>query len=341
MQVKKIVVIGGGTGTFSVLSALRNGPSEVTAIVSTADDGGSTGTLRDELGVLPPGDLRQALVALSPDSRVLRDLFNYRFSEGSLTGHNFGNLMLSALEKVTGSFDRAVVEAGQILAIQGKVVPVTTDNMSLIAKTADGGQVNGEHSIEEHIWGGGSDVVDIELAQKCTLHPLAKQAIMEADLIVIAPGSIFTSLIPNLLVDGMKDALRKTKAKVAYIVNLMTEKGQTGEYFVQDFVELIERYMGEGMLDFAVYNIVQPAPDLLERYKKEMERTSVRIDPKRRKGRSYQLVGANLLRTKPPTLPQDADPLYATRTLIRHDAKKLAKVLTALIYLKEAQRYLK
>jgi uncharacterized cofD-like protein len=341
MQVKKIVVIGGGTGTFAVLSALRDGPCEVTAIVSAADDGGSTGVLRDELGVLPPGDLRQALVALSPDSRVLRDLFNYRFSEGSLSGHSFGNLLLSALEKVTGSFDKAVVEAGRILAVQGKVVPVTIDDMRLIAETADGGSVNGEHAIDEHIWNGGADVIRMKLASHCTLHPLAHEAIMQADLIVIAPGSIFTSLIPNLLVDGMKDALRKTKAKIAYVVNLMTERGQTGSYYVQDFVDLLEHYLGKGMVDFAVYNIARPAPDLLERYKKEMERTPVRIDAKRRRGLSYQLVGANLLRTKPPKLPPDADPLYAVRTLIRHDAKKLAKVLTALVYLKEAQRFLK
>lgn len=337
---KRIVVIGGGTGTFAVLQALRDGPSEVTAIVSTADDGGSTGILRDELGVLPPGDLRQALVALSDDSRVLRDLFTYRFDEGSLAGHSFGNLLISALEKVTGRFDRAVIEAGKILAIKGQVIPVTTDQMRLIARTADGKQVKGEHAIEDHIWGGGSDVVDMRLAAPCELHPLARLALMEADLIVIAPGSIYTSLIPNLLVKGMKEALTKTSAKLAYVVNLMTEKGQTGEYFVQDFVNLLERYLGKGMVDFAVYNTTKPTADLLERYKKEMERIPVLLDSKRRK-LTYQLVGTNLLRAKPPVLPPTMDRLAATRTLIRHDAGKLTKVLNALTYLKEAQKYLK
>lgn len=339
-SMKKVVVIGGGTGTFAVLQALRDGPCEITAIVSTADDGGSTGILRDELGVLPPGDLRQALVALSADSEILRDLFNYRFGEGSLKGHNFGNLLLSALEKVTGRFDHAVLEAGKILAIRGRVIPVTTDQMRLIADTADKQKINGEHAIEEHIWHGESDVVNVRLAERCKLHPLAKEALLAADLIVIAPGSIFTSLIPNLLVDGMKETLKATRAKLAYVINLMTEKGQTGSYSVQDFVDLMEKYLGKGMIDYAVYNKARPSSELLDLYKKEMERSPVSIDRKRRRGLSYQLVGANLLRTKPPVLPANVDRLAATRTLIRHDARKLSNVLTALVYLREAQKYL-
>jgi uncharacterized cofD-like protein len=340
MPAKNIVVIGGGTGTFAVLQALRDSNSSVTAIVSTADDGGSTGILRDELGVLPPGDLRQALVALSDDSTVLRDLFTYRFQEGSLAGHSFGNLLISALEKVTGRFDEAVIEAGKILAIKGRVIPVTTDQMRLVAQTADGGHVSGEHAIEDHIWNGESDVVDMRLEKPCELHPLAKHALMQADLIVIAPGSIYTSLIPNLLVNEMQETLKKTRAKIAYVVNLMTEKGQTGSYFVQDFVDLLERYLGEGMVDFAVYNTASPSKDLLERYKREMERVPVYRDLRRRKV-PYQMVGADLLRNKPPVLPEGMDRLAATRTLIRHDAKKLTRVLQALTYLKEAQKYLK
>lgn len=335
------MVIGGGTGTFAVLQALRDGASEVTAIVSTADDGGSTGILRDELGVLPPGDLRQALVALSNDSQVLRDLFTYRFTEGSLSGHSFGNLLISALEKVTGTFDKAVIEAGKILAIKGKVIPVTMDQMRLIGRTDDGKLIHGEHAIEEHIWGGTSTVTKIGLESACSVHPLARQAILQADLIVIAPGSIYTSLIPNLLVDGVNEALRKTRAKVAYVVNLMTEKGQTGSYYVQDFVDLLEDYLGDGMVDFAVFNTAKPRPELLSRYKKEMERSPVLLDPKRRKGLTYQLVGANLLRTKAPELPPSSDRLQVTRTLIRHDARKLSHVLNSLTYLKEAQKYLK
>ncbi len=337
---KKVVVIGGGTGTFSVLQALRDSPFEISAIVSTADDGGSTGILRDELGVLPPGDLRQALVALSADSSVLRDLFNYRFKEGSLSGHSFGNLLLSALEKVTGKFDQAVLEAGKILAINGQVIPVTTDQMHLFAQTLDGKTVSGEHAIEQHLWSEKEHINKLWIEPACTVHPLARQVILNADLIVIAPGSIYTSLIPNLLVDGVCEALHKTKAKIAYVVNLMTEKGQTGSFSVQDFAALIEQYIGERQIDYVIYNNRLPAPGLLDLYKKEMERSPVKVDVKRRKSLPYRLVGANLLSTKPPIIPESVDRLAATRTLIRHDAKKLARVLAALLYLNEAEKYL-
>jgi uncharacterized cofD-like protein len=333
---KKVVVIGGGTGTFSVLSALRESEFAISAIVSTADDGGSTGILRDELGVLPPGDLRQALVALSSDSSVLRELFSYRFTEGSLAGHSFGNLLISALEKVTGRFDEAVIEAGKILAINGRVIPVTVDQMHLRAQAADGTVVDGEHNIEQHLWSEGADINRMWLDTPCVIHPLARQAIKEADLIVIAPGSIFTSLIPNLLVEGVREALHASKAKIAYICNLMTEKGQTGSFSVQDFAGLIERYLGEE-LDYVIHNTKSPSKELLERYKKEMERTPVKLDRSRTAG--YRLIGADLLGTNAP-VPTASDRLAATRTLIRHEPKKLARVLVALTYLNEAERYL-
>ena len=336
---KKIVVIGGGTGTFTVLSGLREYPFELSAIVSTADDGGSTGILRDELGVLPPGDIRQALVALSDDSSLLRELFNYRFSEGSLKGLNFGNLFLSALEKVTGSFDRAILEAGRILATHGHVIPVTTDQMHLRAETVDGHEVHGEEAIDQHIWAEQATIQRIWVDPPCSLHPLAAQAIRQADLVVIAPGSIFTSLIPNLLVEGMQEALHKTKAQLLYVVNLMTERGQTGSFHVQDFAELIEHYLAKRTLDYVLYNTKMPDTDLLERYKKEMERTPVRLDTKRRMTH-YKLIGTNLLNKKPVGMRQAHDPLAHSRTLIRHNPAKLADVLYAVIMMKEAQKYL-
>lgn len=338
---KKVVVIGGGTGTFSVLSGLRDYPVELSAIVSTADDGGSTGILRDELGVLPPGDIRQALVALADDSSRLRELFNYRFADGSLKGHNFGNLLLSALEKVTGSFDKAVLEAGRILAINGQVIPVTTDTVHLQAETFDGTRITGETAIDEYIWSERSHIKRIWIEPPCTVHPLAKYVIKQADLIVIAPGSIFTSLIPNLLVDGMREALQQTKAPIVYVVNLMTEKGQTGDFFVQDFVDIIEQYLGKGEIDYVVYNTKQPDAEVLERYKKEMERIPVKLDPARKKHLPYTLIGTNLIRRKPVALPSKADPLASSRTLIRHNSEKLAEVLHAISVIKAAQKYLK
>jgi uncharacterized cofD-like protein len=333
---KNIVVIGGGTGTFSVLSGLREYPFGLSAIVSTADDGGSTGVLRDELGVLPPGDIRQALVALSHESGILRDLFSYRFTEGSLKGHSFGNLFLSALEKVTGSFDRAVLEAGRILAITGNVIPATTDPVRLCAETVDGSQVLGEHMIEQHIWADKSHLKKLWLSPECTVHPLALQAIKAADLIVIAPGSIFTSLIPNLLVPGLPEAIAKAKAPVAYVVNLMTERGQTGTYFVQDFVDVIEQYLGRGQIDYVLYNTRLPNKELLERYKQEMERSAVRLDRKRTDV-PYTLVGTDLLERSAQVKQQDGDAIQ--RTLIRHSHSKLAEALYAIMVHKLTKKY--
>jgi uncharacterized cofD-like protein len=333
---KRVVVIGGGTGTFTVLQGLRNYPFELTAIVSTADDGGSTGVLRDELGVLPPGDIRQALVALAKESLVLRDLFSYRFTEGSLKGHSFGNLFLSALEKVTGSFDRAVLEASRILAVDGQIIPVTQELIHLQAQMTDGSLVKGEHAIEEYIWSGHSGLEKIWLEPDCIIHPLAKQAIKNADLIVIAPGSIFTSLIPNLLVGGMREALQQTKAPILYTVNLMTEKGHTGAFFVQDFVELIEQYLGKGEIDYVLYNTKIPDKELLERYRREMERIPVRLDKKR--PTPYSVIGLNLLSRRAPQ-KGSGDALASSRTLIRHDSHKLAEAVYALSVRKRMKKY--
>lgn len=340
MSLKKVVVIGGGTGTFTVLQALRDAPVEITAIVSTADDGGSTGILRDELGVLPPGDLRQALVALSDDSTVLRQLLNYRFDSGSLKGHSFGNLLLSALEKVTGGFDSAVLEAGRILAIKGRVLPVTTDAMYLRAKTKDGKVIKGERAIENHIWAEKSSLLKFWVEPACSLHPLARQAILKADLIILAPGSLYTSLVPTFLVEGMRAALHSSSGKVVAITNLMTEKGQASDFFVQDFVDLLEQYCGEGVVDFALYNSKPPRQVLLERYKREMERQPVRLDKNRRQNLSYRLIGTNLISRTIRTVV-DADVLAAERTLIRHDPKRLSRALLALLYLQEAEKYLR
>ncbi|MCC2631657.1 MAG: hypothetical protein K0S20_356 [Patescibacteria group bacterium] len=338
---KKIVVIGGGTGTFTVLSGLRDYSFELSAIVSTADNGGSTGILRDELGILPPGDIRQALVALSPDSSVMRDLLNYRFEDGGLKGHNFGNLLLGALEKVTGSFDRAVLEAGRILRVKGYVIPVTTDHVHLQAETVSGGKINGQHDIDSHIWSEAAGIKRLWLEPDCGIHPLAILAIKRADLIVIAPGSVFTSLIPNLLVKGMREALQQTKAPITYITNIMTEKGQAGDFFVQDFVDLIEEYAGKEVIDYVVYNTSIPSADLLDLYKKEMERKPVRLDRKRCKNLHYQLIGVPLLNRQPSPKGSTSDPLMKQRTLIRHHPAKLAEVLHAITAFKEAKKYLK
>ena len=230
----KIVTIGGGTGSFNILQGLKKLTPDVTAIISMVDDGGSTGVLRDELGVLPPGDVRQALVALSRSTKIMRDLFNYRFSEGSFEGHSFGNIFLSTLEKVTGNFGDAVKATSKVLNIQGRVLPVTLDNSRLVLQYKNGEEVEGEHLIDEIIFK--DQKPDVFLRPNCEINPDAREAIMEADIVVIAPGTLHGSLIPNLVVDGMSDALAKTNAKIVYIANLVTNYGQTSEYDLVYFV---------------------------------------------------------------------------------------------------------
>lgn len=333
---KRIVVIGGGTGTFTVLQGLRNAPIDVTAIVSTADDGGSTGVLRDELGVLPPGDVRQALVALAEESQLLRKLFTYRFPEGTLAGHSFGNLFLSALEKVTGSFDAAILEAGRILAVRGRVLPVTRARVHLAATFTNRTAVHGEHAIERAIWNGGS-VRALRLEPRCVLHPLAGAALREADLIVFAPGSVFTSILPNLLVGGMLPALRAARAPLAAVVNLMTERGHTDRYAVQDFADLLLAHLGGRKLDYVVFNNRIPPKALLARYRKETERLPVRVDRKRIEDLPYELIGADLLSRSAHAKPSPGDRLAKERTLIRHDPEKVSRVLLALAHLADVR----
>lgn len=320
---KKVVVIGGGTGNFVVLRGLRKYDVELCAIVSMADDGGSTGILRDELGVLPPGDVRQCLVALSDSSRLMRDLMNYRFENGGLHGHSFGNLLLSALEKVTGSFEKAVEEVGKILNIKGKVIPVTTHKVRLKMVLEDGSVINGEDKIDTS--------VSIDKGYKQIYlepHPQADQhainEIMNADLVVIGPGSIYTSLIPNLLVEGISKALRDTKAKTVFVVNLMNKLGQTTTFKASNYLAEIQRFVGRDIFDHVIVNNGEPAKDLLEKYIEEGGLIENDL------GDDSRLILANLLESQ-MTSSDSNDPLEKHRTLIRHDAHKLANELMNIV----------
>jgi uncharacterized cofD-like protein len=217
----KIVVIGGGTGSFTLLSELKNYTHNITALVNMVDDGGSTGVLRDELGVLPAGDIRQCLVALSTTPRV-RDLFNYRFDDGGMKGHAFGNLFMAALEKMTGSFADAVETASEVLSVKGRVEPITLDDVKMVVKLDDGTVVNGQHNVESlKIPEGQRPWLDLE--PEANINPRAKRAIVEADLVVIAPGLLYGSLAPALLVKGVTRALAESKAKKIYVCNLVTK----------------------------------------------------------------------------------------------------------------------
>lgn len=316
---KKVVVIGGGTGNFAVLKGLKNYPVDISAVVSMADDGGSTGILRDELGVLPPGDVRQCLVALSNSSRLMRSLMNYRFENGGLGGHSFGNLLLSALEKVTGSFEKAVEEVGRILFIKGKVIPVTTHQVRLKMLLNNRQILEGEKEIylSQEIDQG---YKSIYLEPYPKANPNAIHEIMNADLVVMGPGGLHTSLIPNLLVEGISDALRESGSKKIFVVNLMNRKGQTTGFRVSNYLKEIVHYIGQDIFDSILVNSQQPPQELIEVYAEEG--TLVENDLKEERVISAPLLGE---------LPTGPKMDLMKRSLIRHDPKKLAQELMKIV----------
>lgn len=323
----KVVVIGGGTGTFMVLSALKNYVTNITAVINMVDNGGSTGLLRDEFGVLPPGDVRSSLVALSPSSDIMRELFNYRFSCGTFGGHSFGNLFLTVLEKITGSFAQAVKTAGEILHVTGKVIPVTTDDIHLNAERPDGTIIRGQKMMIKSDFKKGENI-RFYLEPKAHINPDAKKAILEADLVVLGPGNLHSSLIPILLVDGIPQALKKTQAKKVYVSNLMTQAGQTEGFTVCDFVNEIEKYVGKKTFDFVVYNNTRPPQTLLDTYAREGEALTV-FQKEEFVQKDITVVGEKLFSSK-VSKPKAGDNI--PRPLIRHDGDKLARLLMKIYF---------
>ena len=322
-----IVVIGGGTGSFTLLQGIKRYAQNVTALVNMADDGGSTGQLRDEFGVLPPGDVRQCLVALS-DSPKVRDLFNYRFDEGSLKGHAFGNLFLTALEKMTGSFADAVELAGEVLNVEGKVEPITLSDVALCAEGADGKPVKGEFMIAHQeiasrpkIW----------LEPEAEANPAAVRAILAADLVVIAPGNLYGSLAPALVIDGIQKALHATRAKCVYVCNLVTKPGPTDGFSVVDFAGEIERLAGGAFLDYVVFNTDTPTPELMKKYAHDGELV-VGYDIKNLKAQHYEFRGAPILAKTIWGGAQASDPIAAARSFIRHDSDAVARQLMRIYF---------
>ena len=333
---KKVVTIGGGTGSFMLLSGLKKYPLELSAIVSMADDGGSTGILRDELGVLPPGDVRQCLVALSDTPDMLRELMNYRFAEGGLEGHSFGNFFLSALENITGDFGLGVEEAAKILNVRGEVIPVTLSNTRLFMGLANGELLSGEHEINTSSKFEQVGVKKVFLKPRPKVNLLAIKKILEADLIVIGPGNHYCAIIPNLLVPGIADALRKTKAKVVYNCNLVSKHGQTDLFSLEDYVREINGYIGRDRINFVTYNIKKPTPQLLKKYQGEGLLVPFLNNAKR----SFRVIQADLLSEK-RLVRQKGDKIASTRAFIRHDSEKLAQVLVMLLELGEYENILR
>lgn len=321
-----IVVIGGGTGSFVLLNGLKKYSERITALVSMADDGGSTGQLRDELGVLPTGDVRQCLVALSRSPKM-RELFNYRFEEGTFGGHSFGNLFLTVLEKITGDFNAAVSLASDVLNVGGVVEPITVTDVQLCA--SDGTKtICGQHAIEQVSW---ARRPDVWLTPKAAVNPAALTAIQKADMIVIAPGSLYTSLAPVLTIDGVGEAIARSSAIKAYVCNLVTKPGQTDNFCVNDFVDEIERFAGRPFLTHVLYNTALPSKALLEKYAKENE-FAVKIDKTLLASRPYASVGKPIIAKKAWQGASKGDALAADRTYIRHDSDAVAKELMKILH---------
>lgn len=321
----KIVVIGGGTGSFTMLSALKGMASELTAIVNMVDDGGSTGVLRDELGALPPGDIRQCLVALS-DSPKIRDLFDYRFEEGTFKGHAFGNIMLSALEKMTGSFGDAVETASEVLNVHGTVIPATLDNVRLKMEWPNASiTLHGERVIDADYFRNDPRVATLSLVPEASANPLAIQAIEAADMIVIAPGDLYTSLGPLLIIDQIGEALARTNATVVYVCNLVTKRGQTEGFTVSHHASEIERFAGRQILDYVLCNVQKPSTELAERYRETEGAYVVGLDSEATDVAHYKIVPGNFLGGI--ASHKTADVIPVTRSLIRHDGPAIANAI--------------
>lgn len=314
----KIVVIGGGTGVFTVLTGLKKRFTNLTAVVTMADDGGSTGILREEFGILPPGDVRRALIALSTsDNEALSQLFRYRFTEGGgLSGHSFGNLMITALERITGGFDKAIEEAGKILSVKGRVLPVTLDTTHLMAELEDGTKIKGESNIDIPQHDGSVPIKKVWLVPNVSINPRARAAILDADIVVIGPGDLYSSIIPNMLVKGVKEALAETRAKKLYITNVMTKFGETRGFRASDFVRVLEHYLGKSVIDFIAMNNSRPASMRFRPYASE-------------KAEFVEPDSEAITKNGGPT-PLLA-PLLRSRGLIRHDPDRIADLVAMLV----------
>lgn len=328
---KSIVVIGGGTGTHTVLSGLKKYADSVdlTAIVAMTDSGGSTGRLRDEFGYLPVGDVRMALAALAREGdehdALVRKLFLHRFeTNGDISGHNFGNLFLMALTDLLGSEEKAIHAASRVLRVCGTVLPVTHERVDLVAEYADGRVVVGEHEIDEP--SGGQETVKI-IALRVTplaqVNPKVVAALTSADLIVFGPGDLYTSVLANCVVDGFREALCDAKGTMVYVSNLMTKAGQTNGMGVRAHVEELARYTGR-MPEYVIANETPLPIDLLSRYEAENEFPVV-VDCD---GMTCTLKVADLLGSE-NVVRSGGDVLR--RSLIRHDADKLANIILSLL----------
>lgn len=323
-----IVCIGGGTGTFVVLKGLKQLPVNLTAIVSMADSGGSNRRIRDEFGLLPTSDIRQCFVALSDENGgagLLRKLFMYRFEKGEgISGMTFANLYMAALADILGSQAEAIKQTGKVLRIHGRVVPVSYDTMNLLATYENGHIASEEHLIDEPEHDGALRITDIVLKPKANANPAALESIKNADLIVLGPGDLYTSVIPNLLVTGIAHAIQNTKAKKVYIVNLMTKWGQTYNFTAMDHITILNEYLNNSLSAVLINNAKIPQ-SALTIYAKQHEYP---VKDDLQNIRNFEVIRGDFVSSK---LVGKSDSDQLVRSLIRHDSEKLAQTLVQLV----------
>ena len=314
---KKIVTIGGGTGNSILLRGVKNFTSNITTIVTVADDGGGSGVLREDLGMLPPGDIRNCLVALANTEPIMEKLINYRFSNGQLKGQSLGNLLIAAMNDICGDFNEAIKEISNVLAITGKVLPMTLDNVKLFAELEDGSTIEGESNITFLNRKNGGKIKRVYTSPKLLL-PLKESidSIMDADIVILGPGSLCTSIIPNLLVTDISKALKETKAEVVYILNIMTQPGETNGYNVTDHVVAIIDHANSNIIDKIVVNSKEVDKYAKYRYKSIENSTPIYITEEDRE--NMEKLGIEII---------EADICDISYDYIVHDSNKLMKTI--------------
>ena len=309
----KVVVIGGGTGLSTMLRGLKQYTSHITAIVTVGDDGGGSGKLREDLGMLPPGDIRNCILALADTEPLMEDLLQYRFTEGSLKGQCFGNLFLAAMAGISENFEDAVQKMSSVLAVKGKVLPVTLDDMKLVAELENGEIIEGESKIPSEV------IVRKTSIKKLAIKPIdakpleeAIKSINGADVIIMGPGSLYTSIIPNLLVKGIPEAICKSPAKKVYISNVMTQPGETDGFKVSNHLKVLMDYGVAENIDYVIANNGIIPPDIKEKYARENAELVV-LDYENISNLNVNVIEADLIKI--------------TKRYVKHNAEKLAELI--------------
>ena len=304
---RKVVVLGGGTGSSTLLRGLKEFPIDLTAIVSVCDDGKSTGVLREEFNIPAVGDIRRVLIALSETEPLVAELFNYRFNTTSdLDGHTVGNLLLTASSEITGNLSDGIEALSKVLNLKGKVVPLTEDNVVLMGEMADGKIIEGEHNITMHK----SDIKRVFYKEEPVPTKEAVQAIEDADLIILSMGSVFTSIIPNLICDEIIQAIDRSKGKIMYVCNMVTQPGETDKFKVSDHVYLLNLYLGKRKIDVVVANDGKIDEEMAKRYESLEQKDPVELDKKETKKFVKKVISGDYVTVK--------------NNLLRHNVLKLS-----------------